>query len=345
MKVLIIGLGAIGQRHLRNLRALLPDDAEFLAYRVRRKPEAITATLQVDATRDVENEYRIRTFSDLDEALAEAPKIAVISNPSSMHIQVALDCARAGCDLFLEKPLSNNMAGISDLQSELKRRSLIAMVGYQLRFHPCFLHMQEILSKGMLGRLLCVRATVGEYLPGWHPYEDYRQGYAARSELGGGVVLTLIHEFDYLYALFGRVHRVYSVGGHFSNLEMDVEDVASTLMECEADGRPLPVHLQQDYLQCPPSRNCEVIGDAGKAMLDFRSLEVMRYNAAGEIVDHFRCGNFDRNQLFVEEMQHFLDSVGTRSKPIVDVSEGLWSLKLAIAARESMATHKVVEIA
>ena len=110
------------------------------------------------------------------------------------------------------------------------------MVGYQLRFHPCLLALQRALHENSLGHLLSVRAHVGEYLPGWHPYEDYRQMYASRSDLGGGVLVTQIHEFDYLYALFGLPRRVFAIGGHWSHLEIDVEDVASTLMEFQFAG-------------------------------------------------------------------------------------------------------------
>jgi predicted dehydrogenase len=218
------------------------------------------------------------------------------------------------------------------------------MVGYQLRFHPCFLRLQDIVRSGVLGNLLAVRAAVGEYLPGWHRYEDYRQMYAARADLGGGVILSQIHEFDYLYSLFGKAKRLFSIGGHWSNLEIDVEDVASTLMDCEFGGRPLPVHLQQDYLQRPPQRQCEVIGDAGKAVLDFPTLSVTLYGAEGNVTDRFACEQLERNQLFIHEMQHFLDCVKTRSKPVVDLAEGLWSLKLALAAKESIATGRVIEL-
>jgi predicted dehydrogenase len=344
LKILIVGLGGIGQRHLRNLRALLGDDVEVLAYRVRKLSRVITPSLKIDADRDVEREYQVRSFDDLDAALEQKPDVAFICNPSSMHVPVALACVAAGCDLFIEKPLSDNLAGLVELKALVEKQARIVMVGYQLRFHPCFLRMQEIVRKGLLGNLLAVRASVGEYLPGWHRYEDYRQGYAARADLGGGVILSQIHEFDYLYALFGKATRLFSIGGHWSNLEIDVEDVASTLMQCEFAGRPLPVHLQQDYLQRPPQRRCEVLGDAGKAILDFSALSVALYDEEGTAADPFTCEQLDRNQLFILEIQHFLDCVKTRSKPVVDLGEGTWSLKLALAAKESIASGRVVEL-
>jgi predicted dehydrogenase len=300
--------------------------------------------LQVDAGSDVERAYGVRVFGELDVALAERPDVAFICNPSSMHIPVSVACVRAGCDLFIEKPLSGDMRGLPELQELVEESSRVVMVGYQLRFHPCFLRMQEIVRSGVLGNLLGVRAAVGEYLPGWHRYEDYRQGYAARADLGGGVILSQIHEFDYLYALFGKAKRLFSIGGHWSNLEIDVEDVASTLMQCEFSNRPLPIHLQQDFLQRPPYRQCEVIGDAGKAILDFPTLSVTLYNAEGIAADRFGCEQLDRNQLFLDETKHFLECVRTRSKPVVDLHEGMWSLRLALAAKESIATGRVIEL-
>ena len=155
---------------------------------------------------------------------------------------------------------------------------------------------------------------VGEYLPGWHPYEDYRAMYAARADLGGGVILTQIHEFDYLYSLFGLPRRLFAIGGHLSNLEIDVEDVASTLMEFNVDGRILPVHLQQDYLQRPVSRSCEVLGSRGKVLMDLPSTSVTRYDGeAGRRQPDL--ADWNRNEAYQDELRHFLDCVQTRRSP------------------------------
>src|SRR5215831_4847106 len=213
------------------------------------------------------------------------------------------------------------------------RRRRVVMVGYQLRFHPCFLALQRAVRERSLGDLLAVRSHVGEYLPGWQPYEDYRQMYASRADLGGGVLVTQIHEFDYLYALFGVPRRLFALGGHWSHLEIDVEDAASTLMEFQLGGRPLPVHLQQDYIQRPPSRGCEIVGDRGKILMDLPSLSVTRYDQEGKVAETARWENFDRNQLFLDELRHFLDCVETRRKPVADLRDGIWGLRMALAAR------------
>jgi predicted dehydrogenase len=345
MKILMIGLGGIGQRHTRNLRALLGERAEFIAYRVRRQTHVVTPTMGADSSRNVEDEYGIRVSPSLDATLAEKPDIAFVCNPSNLHVRAALACIQAGCDVFIEKPLSDSLAGTTELVRAVEERKRIAMMGYQLRFHPCLRKLTEIVNSGVLGNLLGIRATIGEYLPGWHPYEDYRQMYAARADLGGGVVLSQIHEFDFLYSLFGLPKRVYAIGGHWSELEIDVEDTASILMECSIDGRPLPIQLHQDYLQSPPSRQCEVIGERGRAVMDLHALTVTVYTRANATPTVHSFAGFERNQLFVDQTSHFLECVKTRSRPVVDLKDGLQSLRMALAVKRSIATHQPVELA
>src|SRR5450755_2872699 len=323
MKILMIGLGGIGQRHTRNLRSLLGASAEIIAYRVRRRMHVLTPSMGADVSRSVEDEYSIYSFSNLDEALAGKPDIAFICNPSSLHVPVALACIRAGCDVFVEKPLSDSMDGTDELVRAAVEYKRIAMVGYQLRFHPCLRKLAETVQSGVLGNLLACRATIGEYLPNWHPYEDYRQMYAARADLGGGVVLSQIHEFDYLYSLFGLPSRIYALGGHWSSLEIDVEDTASILMEVPLGSRLLPIQLHQDFLQSPASRQCEVIGDKGRAVMDLHALTVSLFTLGNAKPEVFRLENFDRNNLFIDQARHFLQCVKTREKPVVDLADGI----------------------
>jgi predicted dehydrogenase len=343
LKVLVVGLGAIGQRHVRNLRTLLGGEVDILAYRVRGLPRVVTPALEAVPDRSVETEYGIRVFARLEDALAERPAIAVVCNPTSLHVPVALTCVRAGCDLFIEKPVSNSLAGLSELLDEVQTQGRIVMVGYQLRFHPCFIALEQVVGGREFGSLLSVRAVVGEYLPGWHPYEDYRAMYAARADLGGGVILTQIHEFDYLYALFGLPRRLFAIGGHLSRLEIDVEDVASTLMEFNVDGQILPVHLQQDYLQRPASRSCELLGSRGKVLMDLPSISLTRYDGDG-VGQSRNWDTWNRNDAYQDELRHFLDCVRTRRKPVVDLVDAIASLRMALAAKESIATGRVIEL-
>jgi predicted dehydrogenase len=340
----MIGLGAIGQRHVRNLRQLLGDRLELLAYRRRKLDVVLTDRMQVEAESGLEQKYAIQAFDDLAEAFAQKPEAAFICNPSSLHIPVAIQAARAGCHLFLEKPLSGSLDGIEELAAVLRQTGKLAYVGYQMRFHPCLRRVRELLNAGSIGSPLAVKVEVGEYLPAWHPYEDYRQSYAARSDLGGGTLLSQIHEMDYLYWFFGLPKRVFCLGGHLSSLEVDVEDVTSTLLEFEWQGKTLPVHLQQDFVQRPPVRTCVIVGDAGKLIMDLNSLLVTQLNARGEVVTQVSFDNFQRNQLFIDQTTHFLDCVEGRARPLVSLEDGISSLRMALAARQSLATGQIVEV-
>ena len=344
MRILLIGLGGIGQRHSRNLRQLLGTEIELIAYRTRGLSDVITPELSLDPSRKVEQEYSIRSYGTLESALGQSPDIAFVCNPSSLHVEVALECAEAGCDLFIEKPLSNSLYNVDRLIDRVSANRRVAMVGYQLRFHPCIERLCSILKAGAIGRLLAVNAVIGEFLPYWHRYEDYRTMYAARADLGGGVILSQIHELDYLYSLFGAPKRVFAIGGHWSSLDIDVEDTASIMLECMTEGRPLPVHVQLDHLQYPPSRRCEVIGDNGKVSIDLIANETTLYADRGTDCERFKVDHFERNQLFLDELKHFLGCVGTRQTPVVTLQDAAVSLRTALAAKESIATGQLVEI-
>jgi predicted dehydrogenase len=339
MKILIVGLGGIGQRHARNLRQILRNDVDLLAYRIRRLTHIITPALEADSARNVEAEYNMQVFDNLRAALAAKPDAAFICNPTSHHLSVAQSCAEHNCHLFIEKPVSHSLDGLPKLLATVAARKLITLVGYQLRFHPCLKAVSKLLASHAIGRILTVRAAIGEYLPGWHAYEDYRKMYAASAELGGGVILSQIHEFDYLYSLFGLPSSVYSLGGHWSRLDLDVEDTASTLMNFLVENKPVAIHLQQDYLQRPPCRQCEIVGEQGKIVADFAALRV---TAPGVSLDF---SGFDRNQLFLDQTRHFLACLAGRESPNVDLRAGMQSLRMALAAKESITTGQPVTLA
>ena len=344
MKILIMGLGGIGQRHLRNLRKLRGNDLEIIAYDPRPNPPVLTDQLKIEEGANLETKYDLRIFPDIEVALAQQPQAAFMCNPTSLHIPSAFQAAREGCALFIEKPLSHSLEQVDELIKLVESRHLAAMVGYQMRFHPCLQRLSELVRGNKIGRILSVRADVGEYLPGWHTYEDYRQGYAARRDLGGGVILSQIHELDYLYWLFGMPRSVYTLGGHLSSLEMDVEDTVDILMECMMDGHPIPISVHQDYIQKPPKRSCEVIGDAGKILMDLAALKVDVYDGQGNHVVVESYESFQRNQMFLDELNCFMDAMQGKQAPVVSLRDGMQSLRIALAAKDSLATGKVVEL-
>ena len=344
MRILIVGLGAIGQRHVRNLRGMLVRRVELLAARSRGLTHVLSDTLTVEAADGLCEKYDIRAFDTLEEALANKPDAAFVCNPTSLHIGTSLAIARAGCHLFIEKPLAHEFAGAEELTDIVERQGLVATVGYQWRSHPCLTTTYALLQSEAIGRVLAVRAEMGEYLPDWHTYEDYRRTYSARRDLGGGTLLSQIHEMDYLYWFFGLPEKIFTLGGHLSSLDIDVEDVTSTLMQFEQNGFRFPVHLHQDYVQRPASRTCQIIGDRGRIEVDLLGLTVTSYDASGRMARSEEFRGFQRNQLFVEETRRFLACIENGEPPAVTVRDGVQSLRMALAAKESLQTGSVVSL-
>ena len=319
MKFLIAGLGSIGRRHLRNLRALGQED--ILLYRTHQ------ATLPDAELGD------LPTFKELGLALAEKPDGVIVANPTALHLEVALAAARAGAALLIEKPVSDSLAGLADLQSALALSGKPAMVGFHFRFHPVLNQIKTLLESGQLGKPLSARAHWGEYLPGWHPWEDYRRSYAARADLGGGVVNTLSHPLDYLRWLLGEVEGVSAWTGKLSELELDVEDHADILLRF-ASSEVASVHL--DYYQRPPSHTLEITCEDGRICWDNATGEAQIFHAqSGAVSLLVPPEGFERNQMFLDEIATFVHLCQGETLPHCTLADGIRAQELVLAVKQS----------
>jgi predicted dehydrogenase len=329
MKFLIAGLGSIGRRHLRNLLALGHND--IVLYRTHRStlPEEDLADFPVE--------------TNLDSALEHAPDAVIVSNPTALHLNVAIPAAEAGCHLLIEKPISHSMDGIAGLQAAVAKTGVRVLVGYHFRYHPGLQRIAELLGQAAIGRPVSARAHWGEYLPDWHPWEDYSKGYSARPDLGGGVVLTLSHPFDYLRWLLGDIAALSAFVGALGDLDIQVEDTAEINLRF-AGGALGSLHL--DYLQQPPSHTLEIIGTHGAIRWDNSDGIVHLYQPdAGGWQFFSPPKGLDRNQLFLNEMQHFIDVAAGKAEPACTLADGIAALELALAALRSSQEGRQIEFA
>jgi predicted dehydrogenase len=328
MKILIAGLGSIGRRHLRNLLAL--GERDILLYRTRQSalPDDELAGFPV--------------LTDLEAALALQPEAVIVSNPTALHLDVAIPAARAGCHLFLEKPISHSQARVDELEEAVLQGGGKVLVGYQFRFHPGLQHVQRLLNDGAIGRLLSVRAHWGEYLPGWHPWEDYRRGYSARRDLGGGVILTLSHPLDYLRWLGGEVTALWAFTAQLGDLDLQVEDTAEIGLRF-ASGALGSLHL--DYNQRPASHWLEMIGTHGTIRWDNADGATRLCRANSEEWEKYPAPEgFERNHLFLAQMRHFLDVARGQVEPLCTLEDGIKALQLALAVHASQAQGKMIDL-
>ncbi len=327
-RILIVGYGSIGQRHLRIVRESLPAaDIRVL----RRQPGGATP------------EQANSCFSTLATACAFAPQVAVIANPAPFHLDTALALANAGSHLLIEKPLSHTASGILPLLERVRARKLVVQVGYNLRFLPSLEHYREQIQAGAIGRMLSVRCEIGQYLPSWRPDTDYRQGVSAQQTLGGGVLLELSHELDYLRWLFGEVVWVSAWLGRQSALEIDVEDTAYLLLGFAPDGsgRAPVAALNMDFIRHDTTRRCTAIGEQGS--LSWNGLigevtEQLADSIAGQTVFHHPP---QRDDSYRAQWRHFLTCIQTGQAPRVTGEDGLAVLNIVEAARRSAAAQGV----
>jgi predicted dehydrogenase len=337
VRILIAGLGAIGQRHARNLRAVYGSDLDLIAYRQRRLRHVVTESLQRDEARDVEQVLGLIVFDDLDRALAQKPDAVFVCTPSSQHLSIAQCAVDAGCHLFIEKPLSHNVDGIERLRATVAARGLVALVGCQWRYHPCVRRLRDVLESRALGPLRRADIEYAEYLPDWHPYEDYRTSYAARADLGGGVVLTQIHDYDLAWWLFGPFRNVTASGGHGSALEIDVEDTVHARLE----GGVAPVCVRQTFAERPPRRTIALAGEHGSVKVD---LVAARLESDTPAVPSIEFTDYERNDMFIAEVRHFADCVAGVARPAVPLDDGIAVLRVALAVKDAMRTGRQVEL-
>jgi predicted dehydrogenase len=332
MRFLIAGLGSIGRRHFRNLVALGEKDIVLL--------RSHRATLPDDELIGYPVETEIQAALERHK-----PQAVIVANPTALHLNVAIPAAEAGCAVLLEKPIAEDLSRVDELRRAAEKNGQRILVGFQFRYHPTLNKARELIEAGALGNVLTVHAHWGEYLPQWHPWEDYRQSYAAREDLGGGVIRTLTHPLDYLRFLLGEVESLQALSGHVSPLELaGVEDVAEIGLRFSS-GAIGGVHL--NYFQRPPVHRLEIVGTNGTLRWD-NADGILHYykisapfgsysdDAPAPIIETFAPPEgFERNHLFVAQMRHFLDVAAAKSEPICTLADGIRALELALQARQS----------
>jgi predicted dehydrogenase len=329
-RYLIVSLGSIGRRHLRNLRAICPAaNIAVLRLSLRGEPEDI--------------ELADFVTSDIQEAVKFGPQAAIIASPASAHEAVAVELARHGIHLLIEKPLACTAESANAIVNAAREAGIVCMVGYNLRFKRSLMKLREMLAAGTIGTVLSVRAEVGQYLPNWRPEQDYRTSVSARAELGGGALLELSHELDYLLWLFGMPDTVHCVMGRYSALEISTEDLVNLTMEYTDPRRLINVHM--DFIQREVTRQCRFIGSEGTliwdAVKDYIIVTGSGPDSRPQIDGPF---DLDGNRAYLDELEHFIAAVAGGQVLATDRTQGLRVLQIVDAARRSAHTGMTVTL-
>lgn len=325
--VLIIGAGSIGQRHSRNLYSL----------GIR---NITVCDVDVQRLELIKKELTVKVCQDYKKALEEdKPDLTFICTPPAFHVEQAIYALNAGTHVFIEKPISHSIEGIDTLLLEAKKSQKIVQIGYNLRFHPGLRIIKKLLDEHAIGRVLWAYVEFGQYLPDWRPWQDYRRNYSARSDLGGGIILDDSHEIDYVTLMMGVPSEVMCMAGKVSNLEVDVEDCATILLKFK-DGSVADIHM--DFIQRGYERSCKFVGEAGTLKWNFETNEVKLFRASDNTWKSFPY-EFVDNDMYIEEVKHFMECVQKNISPLSDIKHAKMVLEIVLASKKA-ATYGVKQV-
>ena len=321
-RVLIVGGGSIGKRHFRIASQLLPG-----------------ATVSMLTRNKGLDKYAVplENQSNFDQAMDFKPHIVVLANPSSKHLELAYKFADIGAHLLIEKPISDSRVGVLELIDKCELHSLNLLCGYNLRFLPSLQRFRQLVQSSDIKNFFSVHSRAGQNLAQWRPNFDYRNSVSAKHELGGGVLLELSHELDYLRWIFGDVEWVSGVLSRQSFLQIDVEDSAQIILgfEEDLDGRKLIGNLSLDFFRHDPLRDCTVVGESGS----------IRWNGILGIVEVWKQGDDawkldssfpgELEQSYIDQWLYFLQCINTKEVELISGRDSYKVLETIDAIRFS----------
>lgn len=285
-KILICGLGSIGQRHATILRDKL--SCEVVAFR--------------SGEQSNENNLGISEVNTWKDAINSNCDVAVISNPSNLHIDTATKCAKSGMSIFIEKPIDAGLAGLDELMQIVEENNITSYVAYVMRFHPLVARIKNDLEND---KVVSARFVSASYLPEWRPGTKHKQSYSSQSSMGGGVVLDLSHELDLARYLIGEVKSIIGISDRRGDITVDSEDIADLLIEhasCTSN-----VHLS--YCSRISQRTIDIETSSKTIHANLLSGDYIVSSADRTIECNIAI---NKNEIFLKQWEYFLENINNK---------------------------------
>lgn len=329
-EILLVGFGSIGKRHANNLLQLTNCNLVVYSQRKNISPDEIINYKN--------NKCRVKFFSDLNECLNKNPSIAFITNETSYHVPLAIKLAKKRIHLFIEKPLSNSKKNLSTLLHIVNMNKIIVMTGCNFRFYPPIQMIKKLIQNRSIGKIISVQCENNSYLPDWHPYENYKNSYAAKDKLGGGVTLTQIHELDYLTWIFGSVKYQHSMIGKYSNLDITSDDLSISIFRLKNN---ILVELYLDYFSRPFYKRLKIRGTKGTLYWNSMKNKIKIFDQEKQksfvvqIKNNYSLTSKNINQMYMNELKYFLEHVSMQKQPMNNLTESIPILLTALKIKNS----------
>ncbi len=315
MKIMFVGLGSIGQRHLQNAKKIFKR-AKFFAYRVKKTKNVIINTKLIKKD-NFRNYYKINEIYNFHDAKKIKPDITFICNPSSLHLDTAIKFAKIGSHIFIEKPLGYNKKKISILKKNLKKKKLTSMIGFQTRFHPAIIYLKKIIKNKKYGKVKYANFKNLTYLPNHHPYENYSLSYASVKKLGGGALPCLIHEIDLISYFFGNPIKVESISSNSNLIKTEADNNFAALLHYKKNDNLFNVYVKLSLTDVSEKRYFTIEFEKKTIQMDLNNNKLTIYsNKKNQIKRKF---NISRNKLFELELIHFKKCILKNKDPVTSV--------------------------
>jgi len=329
--LLIVGLGSIGRRHVRLVKFHFPN-INIIVLRHKKCNSS-----------DIKKLGLHKCVTSINDAIMLNPQAAIISNPASHHIEIAKKLANKGINLLIEKPISDSSKGVKELIDICYQNKVTLMTGYNLRFLPSLIEFKKQIQSRKIGKIYSIRSEIGQYLPSWRPEIEYKSSVSAQNFLGGGALLELSHEIDYLSWIFGKVDWVKSHVSKQSDLEIDVEDSALVILGFkEFEGSKLTASLNIDFIRHDVTRKCFAIGEKGTLHWDGVKGQVELFKKSKKDWELLFSLSPDKDFTYTEEIKSFFSSVESNIKPNISGEDGLEVVNIIESIKESSSKNLMV---
>lgn len=315
----------------------MPPGIEISAYRKIRQTPLLNGDFSVNGAETIESKYGIRLFDDVNDAFSNLPDLTVISTPTALHRIYLEKAVEAGSSVIVEKPWAQDLRGFQKFKEMIIEKQLSFLISFQRRYHPLIARAKQLLAEETLGNIMSASFTVYSDVRKWHPYEDWRSLYAVNKELGGGVLLTEIHEIDLVCWFFGLPESVFCLGGNTSGESIDVEDTVQMILQYSG----FCVQMILSFLQPQSQRNFHISGTKGTiAWSENPNKLVLSTMEKSEVVETPLLTN---DMMFIAQNEDFLRFwTPEKTQNNLDAAEN--SLLVVETAKRSMNSGRVEKI-
>ena len=325
---LVIGAGSISKRHIENIKAL--------------SNKAVIGNLSSSGRKiDLEESGAGVIFNNMEEAIAAKPDFVIVASPSPFHIKHALPFIERNIPILIEKPVTDSLSNVEKEKEILFKYKTNIEVAYNLRHSPAMIFFKNLIDSSFLGTMYSIQAEVGQYLADWRPSKNYRDTVSANKNLGGGVLLELSHELDYLTWIFGPFKDVFCSSRQSNHFDIDVEDNIDAIINCSSG---VPINLHMDFLQKEVKRTCKVLGKNGELIFDLKENLIFFNSKEKKSNCVYKDESYKTNDMYLNMIKSFTGNKEDPASVSASFDEGLYVVKIIEAMKHSSEENSLVHI-